>query len=731
MGRVTPEMRSEEADRDLSRLLIELNQLEDEERLFTCVADFLAAHTMANRCTVTRPIEGSVYEIVALSQTSLSLQGTRFDISGSTIEAALQSGGTVLRQLPITKAQAQFHEPEVRWVLCTPLKVSQECFGTLNLSFIQQDIAATQTTELAENLAALLASHLSRLRSARRTQAQLQQVQQLHTGMTRVAKAATELAQTRSESEAIRRIGCPAAELFDAEWASVTLFIAGQPQHALTQRIDHGELTEPAPFEVAGSMVERACAQDSTVRVDVMEKTQFRERADLESCGMRSAMTHPISIEGEAIGTLNVSSVRAEAFTRADEIMLGQMCTLLAGTIRRARLLKREQEARQVAEQALEARSAFLANVSHEIRTPMNGVLGMISLLAETDLQDDQREFVDVIRGSSETLLGLLNDLLDLAKSQSFGLSLHNVAFEVESLIRETVLLYQGQCTMKGLTLELLMPQMPEPGTWVQGDPIRLRQILSNLLSNAVKFTSKGGVTVRASWRSDQLQVQVQDSGIGIPAEAHERIFTAFEQVDASTTRRYGGTGLGLSICKRLCELMGGHLELDRHSEHGATFRFEVPMAGTGAHTADIVARIPRFSPDAERPRVLVVDDDRVNRLVAQRMLQRFGLTVDLAEDGEAGVEAASHTHYALIFMDIQMPGMDGLQATSIIRHQQGQAVPIVALTANAMDEQRENALAAGMNEFVTKPLSLQSLEKPLATFLPGYIRGPSRPTTL
>lgn len=719
-------MRSEEADRDLSRLLIELNQQEDEERLFTCVAEFLATHTIANRCTVTRPIEGTVYEIVALSQTSMALQGTRFDITDSAIEAALHNGCTELRQLPITEAQAKFHEPEVRWVLSTPLKVSQECFGTLNLSFTHEEISATRTIELAENLAALLASHLSRLRSAQRMKAQLHEVQHLHTGMTRVARAATRLAQTKSEPQAILHIGSAAAELFDADQASITLFRGPAAERALTQQIQAGELTPPRPLLLAGSMVEQACAQQSTIRVGRLQDTDFGERDQLRREGMQSVMTHPISLEGETIGTLNICSGRAEAFTPADEIMLGQMCTLLAGTIRRTRLLQREQEARRVAEEALEARSAFLANVSHEIRTPMNGVLGMISLLAETELRDEQREFVDVIRGSSETLLGLLNDLLDLAKSQSVGLSLHKGTFEVESLLRETVLLYQGQCTMKGISLELQMPQMPEPGIWVEGDPLRLRQILSNLLSNAVKFTSKGGVIVRASWHADRLKVQVQDSGIGIPAEAQERIFTPFEQVDASTTRRFGGTGLGLSICKRLCELMGGHLELEPNSTEGSTFRFDVPMPGTAAHTADIVARLPRFSPDAQRPRVLVVDDDRINRLVAQRMLQRFGLTVDLADDGEAAVQAASQTTYALIFMDIQMPGMDGLQATSVIRQEQGQAVPIVALTANAMDEQREVALAAGMNEFVTKPLSLQALEKPLVTFLPGYIRSAS-----
>jgi signal transduction histidine kinase len=376
------------------------------------------------------------------------------------------------------------------------------------------------------------------------------------------------------------------------------------------------------------------------------------------------------------------------------------------------------------AEASTRAKSEFLAMMSHEIRTPMNGILGMAQLLELTALNTEQRDYLGTIRHSGDALLVLINDILDFSKIEAGKLDLEARDFALEPALTSTVDLYQPMAQRKGVHLRLLLaPGLPRH---VRGDRTRLRQILSNLLGNAIKFTEQGQVRVQVSLLADEgptlrLGVAVHDSGIGIPADRLDRLFQAFSQVDASTTRVYGGTGLGLAICKRLCEAMGGQIGVTSRPGEGSTFRFSLRLehAVHGIDTTPAVLHPIAARPDTPLPQVLVVDDDHVNRTLALAMLRKLGLPAEAVGCGEDAVSRVAEGGVGIVLMDMQMPGMDGVQATEFIR---GLALPqqpsIIALTANAYESDRHRCLAAGMDHFLPKPVRLQALREKLSTLV-------------
>jgi signal transduction histidine kinase/CheY-like chemotaxis protein len=376
--------------------------------------------------------------------------------------------------------------------------------------------------------------------------------------------------------------------------------------------------------------------------------------------------------------------------------------------------------ARAKAEEANHAKSQFLANMSHEIRTLMNGVLGIAHLLLDTQPAPQQLQYIKIIDHSARNLLLILNDILDLSKIEANQLSIENVPFDLHNTVTQTTQLFQPMAAEKSVDLSVTVDgNVPNH---VVSDPVRFSQILANLVGNAVKFTERGHVRVGLSWDPDQhtTTCTIQDSGIGIALEKQDQLFENFTQADASITRRFGGTGLGLAIIKRLTTMMGGRIGFSSTPGVGSTFWFSLPMAQAEAPRTEPVDNTPPTQAPrtpAAAARMLVVDDHPINRLLLTKLLLRFGfVSIDSAENGAEGLKLAEQNPYDMVFMDCQMPVMDGYEATRRLRsrEQENPALPrnfIVAMTANAMQQDAQACMAAGMDEYFSKPIDPLKLE--------------------
>ncbi|MBF0400793.1 MAG: response regulator [Magnetococcales bacterium] len=510
--------------------------------------------------------------------------------------------------------------------------------------------------------------------------------------------------------------------IFLADPSSRVLRMVASADYPMELRIDCA--TVPFGHCLCGHVAESGTAQFSPEQVDT------HHARDGSAAHPHGHYCLPIVSGSKVLGVLNLYVDQGHLITPFEEEFLLTVTHALTVLIEHAHI-DQLKDARRHAEAENRAKSAFLATMSHEIRTPMNAIVGMAELLNAEEIPPKARYYANSIMQAGETLLSLINDILDYSKMTAGKLTLNEQSFDLHQLLDGITKLFVEQIKEKHLVFHVdIAPELPR---MVQGDSVRIWQVVVNLLSNAIKFTHQGEVRltvtqlasrVEAAGTRSVVQFSVQDTGVGIPPEFFARLFKSFEQSDQATARRYGGTGLGLAITKVLVQLMGGEIEVESTVGTGSLFRVTLPLA------LSVLPSLTTPSPEtetvAELPvdcRVLVVEDDPVNRVVVVSMLRRLGIEADVAEDGVQALDRLQHQSYDLIFMDCQMPEMDGYETCRSLRLRESMApnqgrTPVIALTAFAMQGDREKCLEAGMDDYMTKPVRGKDFREILARWL-------------
>jgi signal transduction histidine kinase/CheY-like chemotaxis protein/HPt (histidine-containing phosphotransfer) domain-containing protein len=474
---------------------------------------------------------------------------------------------------------------------------------------------------------------------------------------------------------------------------------------------------------------------------DLSQDANFPRAEVARIGGIRAGFAFPVVAGSDVVAVLEFFADTALAPDEFFLQLMAQIGTVLGRVVERSRLsriaddrnrnLQAEIVERRLAEEAAEAanraKSQFLANMSHEIRTPLNGVIGLTGIVLDTELTLDQRECLETVKFSADSLLTVVNDILDFSKIEAGKIDLEVIDFNLRDCVEDALKMFALRASEKGLALLCdLAPTLPER---VRGDSGRLRQIILNLVGNAIKFTNSGEVALRAELESREgdeltLRFTVSDTGIGIPQEKLESIFSPFTQADSSTTRKYGGTGLGLTISARLASMMGGRISVESEIGRGSRFCLFVRMEALAPTIESDTIAVPESSSSEEAPprevtarrelHILLAEDNRVNQAVASRILAKLGHILVIANNGLEAIEQLKQQAFDLVLMDVQMPEMDGILATKVIREHEKSThdhIPIIAMTAHAMTGDRARCLAAGMDGFVTKPITPEEVD--------------------
>ncbi|BAQ66564.1 response regulator [Geminocystis sp. NIES-3709] len=457
----------------------------------------------------------------------------------------------------------------------------------------------------------------------------------------------------------------------------------------------------------------------------------------LKQFQVKSIVTIPIiieSVENPLWGVLVVHFCKEIHYWKNNEIsFLNEVSLQITIAIQQGLLLTELKKQRDIAYQATQAKSAFLANMSHEIRTPMNGILGMAEMLSFTNLTEEQKDYLTIIESSGKNLLNLINDILDLSKLEAGKIELHLTEFILQDIVKELINLFSFTLKKKNLTIELdITKDLPVK---YLGDCQRLKQILINLVGNAIKFTSKGNIKIiikEYSRLSDnkqneiELYFAIQDSGIGINLEDQKKLFLPFSQVENSTTKNFQGTGLGLSICKKLVELMGGNIGIKSNLDQGSTFWFTANLKSLSYLSSESLnyqtkENIIDKKFIAKQEKILLVEDNKVNQIVVKNQLKKIGYKCDIADNGQIALDLLKKKSYDLIFMDCQMPILDGYDTTLAIRqNEKTKDMIIIGLTAFAMEKDKEKCIDSGMNSYLSKPCNLNEISSAIKKWIKG-----------
>ncbi len=453
------------------------------------------------------------------------------------------------------------------------------------------------------------------------------------------------------------------------------------------------------------------------------EDSETDIRVDRESSrrvGARSMICVPLIHNNQAIGVLKVISSRPKAFgpreTELLQLCAGMMSAALSQAAANESLRNSEMQARE----ATRMKSEFLANMSHEIRTPLNGVLGLTTLLLNTSLNGEQKNYLNLLRESAESLLSIISDILDISKIEARKIEIESIAFDLQELVQNLSRLTEFAAEQKGLKFHLeISPLIPQ---YVIGDPTRLRQILNNLLTNALKFTSNGSVELRIIPLDDKIYFSIKDTGIGIPENSIQQLFRPFAQLDSSTTRKFGGTGLGLSICHQLVQILHGEIGVSSRDGEGSTFWFSLPLpeAKEVSETAGSASRAPTKSLSGRR--ILIVDDNPTHQLLTQKMIEKLGAGYHTVSNGYEALAALAEQPYDLVLMNGNLPLLNGCETTRMLRRSTHpwKQIPVIATITDVNLEDRQKFLEAGMNDTLTKPILFEPLvaaiEKALQT---------------